>query len=271
MGSDHDPGAFPVDPDQLLRWAETLSAIARTGLGFTQSEYERERFDEILAVASDIRASADMSSVDIDSIDRHGTDGRSVDTNSADAGRADRTSDASSAAVPIRPSAGLYQGEWMKVIGSGVAGYVTPKVAIGAVVGDDDGRLLLIQRADSGIWLYPTGWADVGYSPAEVAVKEVQEETGIHCEVIRPLGIFDGLRLGFSRIPLYTIVFHCHAVGGTLRPHPQECLDVGWFTQQDLPSPVATFDRWGAMAFAAIRGEPVDTAFDPPRNPIWRR
>ena len=45
----------------------------------------------------------------------------------------------------------------MKSVGEGVAGYVTPKVAVGAVVGNDDGEILLVQRADSGIWLYPTG------------------------------------------------------------------------------------------------------------------
>ncbi|MDQ1458841.1 MAG: hypothetical protein QOI08_325, partial [Actinomycetota bacterium] len=42
----------------MLRWAETLSGIARTGLGFTQSLYEKERFEEVLKVASDIRAAA---------------------------------------------------------------------------------------------------------------------------------------------------------------------------------------------------------------------
>ena len=42
----------------LLRWAESLSGIARTGLGFTQSLYERERFEEVLKVAADIRAAA---------------------------------------------------------------------------------------------------------------------------------------------------------------------------------------------------------------------
>ncbi len=40
---------------QLLRWGETLAAIARTGLGFTESLYEQERFEEILRVAADIR------------------------------------------------------------------------------------------------------------------------------------------------------------------------------------------------------------------------
>ena len=31
-------------------------------------------------------------------------------------------------------------------------------------VSNDEGRILLIQRSDSGSRLYPTGWADVGYS-----------------------------------------------------------------------------------------------------------
>ena len=32
----------------LLGWAEALSGIARTGLGFTDSLYEMERYEEIL-------------------------------------------------------------------------------------------------------------------------------------------------------------------------------------------------------------------------------
>jgi hypothetical protein len=36
----------------LLRWSESLAGIARTGLGFTESLYERERFEEILKVAA---------------------------------------------------------------------------------------------------------------------------------------------------------------------------------------------------------------------------
>ena len=47
-----------VAASDLLRWAETLSGIARTGLGFTQSLYEQERFEEVLKVAADIRAAA---------------------------------------------------------------------------------------------------------------------------------------------------------------------------------------------------------------------
>ncbi len=136
--------ADPSGPTRqdLLRWSEALVGIAKTGLGFTDSLYEKERYEEILAVASDIRVAAGTEYDPEHFID-----------------------------------------EWMKGVGDGVPGYQTPKIAIGAAVANDDGELLLVQRADSGIWLYPTGWADIGYSAAEVAVKEVLEETGIECEV----------------------------------------------------------------------------------------
>ena len=90
------PAVSAVD---LLRWAETLSGIARTGLGFTQSLYERERFEEVLKVAADIRAGA------------------------LEEAEADALLD-----------------EWLASVGEGVAGYVTPKVAVAAVVGNDAGR-----------------------------------------------------------------------------------------------------------------------------------
>ena len=41
----------------LVRWSETLAAIARTGMAFTQSLYEKERYEEVLKVAGDIKAS----------------------------------------------------------------------------------------------------------------------------------------------------------------------------------------------------------------------
>jgi len=153
---------------------------------------------------------------------------------------------------------------------SDMLGYVTPKVAVGAVVGNDRGELLLVQRADSGVWLYPTGWADVGYSASEIAVKEVWEETGIAVEPVRLVALLDGLRLGFTRIPLYSVVFHCRLVGGELKAHPLECADVGWFAEDALPAPLARADRWAPRAFAAIRGEPVDVLYDVPRDPPWR-
>jgi 8-oxo-dGTP pyrophosphatase MutT (NUDIX family) len=220
-----------VSSQDLLRWAEALAGIAQTGLAFSEVQFERDRYEEVINVAADIKSRAS----------------------------ADRVNQASQ----------FYE-EWMTSVRTGLAGYATPKVAIGAVVGNDDGELLMIQRADSGIWLYVTGWADIGYSPSEVAEKEVLEETGIVCEAIRPLGIFDGLRLGFTTIPLYSIVFQCRATGGSLKPDPSEVTDLGWFTPDNLPSPIASGDRWLDLAFQAVRDEQIDVYFDPPRPEVWK-
>ena len=120
------------------------------------------------------------------------------------------------------------------------------------------------------MWLYPTGWCDVGYSAAEVATKEVHEETGIEVEPVRLIGVLDGLRLGMSRIPLYSLLFHCRAVGGELRGHPLECTDLGWFTESTLPEPLVGYERWGEPVFAALRGEVRDVYYDALRRPVWR-
>ena len=169
----------------------------------------------------------------------------------------------------MEDSEGLVQ-EWLTQVGEGVPGYVTPKVAVGAAVGNDEGELLLIQRADSGVWLYPTGWCDIGYSAAEVAAKEVREETGIDVEPVRLIAVLDGLRLGLTRIPFFSLVFYCRAVGGKLEPHPLECRDVGWFTEENLPAPLVSYERWGEHVWAALRGERRDVLYDRVREPMWR-
>ncbi len=221
----------PVSELDLIRWSEALAGIARTGLGFTESLYERERYEEVLKVAADIRVAA--------------TDG-----------------------CPPGPE---IVSEWISSVGSGVAGYVTPKVAVGAVVGNDRGEILLLQRGDSGLWLYPTGWADIGYSASEVAVKEVVEETGILAEPVRLIGVLDGQRFGSRSLPFYSVVFQLRALGGELAPHPLEARRVGWFSRDALPEPLAGPERWVDLAFAAIGGEPLEPLFDPTRSETWRR
>ena len=227
---DASPADFTRD---LVRWSETLAGIARTGMGFTQNLYERERYEEVLHVAADIKAAADE-------------------------------------ALEVRREQDHFVQEWMDSVGEGVPGYVTPKVAVGAIVGNDTGELLLVRRPDSGVWLYPTGWADIGYSASEVAVKEVREETGIECEPVQLLGVVDGQRMGFSRFAMYMLLFHCRAVGGSLEGHPLETSGVGWYAPDSLPDPTAGVGWWGQMAFAAINGAVGSASFDPPRPTVWR-
>lgn len=228
-----------VSARDLARWSETLAAIARTGMGFTESLYERERYEEVLHVAADIKVGA-------------------------------RELADEEEGIAVRRETDHFVQEWLESIGEGVPGYVTPKVAVGAIVGNEQGEILLVQRKESRIWLYPTGWADVGYSPAEVAVKEVAEETGIECEPVKLMGVIDGQRMGFSRFGMYMLLFHCRPTGGELRPHPLETEDVGWFAPDALPEVTAGVQWWGPMAFAAIDGVESAATFDSVRDPIWR-
>jgi ADP-ribose pyrophosphatase YjhB (NUDIX family) len=232
--SDSDDVTASGDFDaQLARWSETLAAIARTGIAFTQNLYERERYKEVLHVAADIKAALEEAS-------------------------------------ELRRERGHYVQEWMDNIGEGIPGYVTPKVSVGAIVGNDDGEILLVKRQTSGVWLYPTGWADVGYSAAEVVVKEVREETGIEAQPVQLLGVVDGLRMGFTKFGMYLLLFHCRATGGTLTPHPLETDGCGWFARDRLPTPTAGAEWWAERAFAAINGEKFHASFDAPRAPMWR-
>lgn len=198
-----------------------IAALAKTGLAFSDSLYERERYEEILRMVA----------------------------RAEDLGVADPAS---------RMDPSFFEG-----LGRGVSGYVTPKCAVGAVVLDDRRRMLLVRRADSGAWLYPTGWADVGYSAAEVVVKEVREETGIECRPVRLLALLDGLRLGFTRIPMYTSIFLCDAIGGELVRHPLETSDIGWFTPSEAPATVARlFERPWLHWLPSGEPPPERTYFD---------
>ena len=223
----------PIPEKTLRRWAESLAGVAKTGLGFTESQYERERFEEVLKIAGDIKVAAEAGLEGVHDASGHVT-------------------------------------QWLGEVGRGVPGYQTPKVAVGAAVTNDNGQLLLIQRADSGIWLYPTGWCDVGYSAPEVVVKEVLEETGIEVEPVRLIGVLDGMRLGESRIPLYSLLFFCRATGGALNLHPLEVTDAGWFYRDELPRPTIGAERWAGPIFAAIDGEERDVYYDDLRQPVWR-
>ena len=73
-----------------------------------------------------------------------------------------------------------------------------------AAVIDDDGRILLVQRADNQKWAMPGGAMDVGETPAEGVVREAFEETGVRCEVVALVGVFDSRLCGtISRHHLY--------------------------------------------------------------------
>ncbi|MFE3600394.1 NUDIX domain-containing protein [Streptomyces sp. NPDC059096] len=109
---------------------------------------------------------------------------------------------------------------------------------VSAVVFDDEGRVLLGRRADTGAWSIVGGIPEPGEEPAVAAVREVEEETAVRCvaervvlvQVLKPVVYPNG-----DRCQYMDIAFRCRAVGGEARVNDDESLEVGWFPVDGLP------------------------------------
>ncbi|GCB52261.1 NUDIX domain-containing protein [Streptomyces sp. NL15-2K] len=109
---------------------------------------------------------------------------------------------------------------------------------VSAVVLDDEGRVLLNRRTDTRKWSLIGGIPEPGEQPAACAVREVQEETGVHCVVERVLIVqaLNPVTYDNGDVCQYMdISFRCRAVGGEARVNDDESLDVGWFAVDALP------------------------------------
>ncbi len=82
------------------------------------------------------------------------------------------------------------ESEQIRELFAAETGYATPKVDVRGVVFRDE-RILMVKEKIDGHWSLPGGWADIGLSPKEIAVKEVREESGYIVEPIRLLGVLD--------------------------------------------------------------------------------
>lgn len=109
---------------------------------------------------------------------------------------------------------------------------------VSAVVTDDDGRLLLGQRADNGLWAVVSGILEPGEQPAAAAAREILEETGVVAEVVALTVVHSG---GVVRYPngdqaqYLDVCFWFRAVGGEAHVADDESLEVAWFAPDALP------------------------------------
>jgi ADP-ribose pyrophosphatase YjhB (NUDIX family) len=117
----------------------------------------------------------------------------------------------------------------------------TPYTVGDAAVINDDGEILLIQRADNGLWAMPGGGLEVGETPAQGVMREAFEESGVQCEAVALVGVFDSRFCGTaSRHHLYQFLFLCrplHLGAPNEASHAHEVLDVQWFAEEQLPPP----------------------------------
>ncbi len=115
-------------------------------------------------------------------------------------------------------------------------GYITPNVDVRAVVLNDQSEILMVKEVIDGKWSLPGGWADIGYSPKEVAVKEVREEAGFTVQATRLLAVMDKKHHAhpIDVYYVYKIFILCVENGKRMDNH-HETTEVKFFPIGDLP------------------------------------
>ena len=122
-----------------------------------------------------------------------------------------------------------------------------PSVAV--MVRDTAGRLLLVRNRDDGLWQTVGGGMDPNEQPADAAVREAFEETGLTIEPTRIIGVYAGpafcLTYPTGDVVSYVgIAFAARVVGGTERPCDDEVDRLGWFDRVEaLALPMASHTR----------------------------
>jgi ADP-ribose pyrophosphatase YjhB (NUDIX family) len=112
--------------------------------------------------------------------------------------------------------------------------FVDPKVAA-AVLVEQDGRVLLARRGNEpfrGLWTLPAGFINGGEDPAEAAVRECLEETGLSVRVTRVLDIISGRE--HPRGADFIIVYQAEVISGDLKAD-DDADAVEWFARNQLP------------------------------------
>ncbi len=182
---------YKMQNTDWLAMAKRIQAIAQAGLFYTESPYDKDRYQEL----------SDLSVQILENL----TD------------------------EPIEKFGALFTEER--------DGYQTPKVDVRAVVFNKKGEILMVKERVDDRWALPGGWADVGYTPSEVAVKEVREETGLDVKAVRLLAVMDKKNHPHPQEAwyVYKLFILCEKIGGEILINTMETSDIQYFGIENLP------------------------------------
>ncbi len=117
----------------------------------------------------------------------------------------------------------------------GTVFYRNPLPIASAVVLNDRREVLLVKRGNEpqkGMWCLPIGFAELGETIAEAALRELSEEAGIEGRILRHLDV-DSYQSSYYG-DLLIVTFEVEPIGGEPRAG-DDAEEAGWFALDDLP------------------------------------
>lgn len=120
----------------------------------------------------------------------------------------------------------------------GHVAYLNPRIVVGTVTTDDEGRVFLLRRGIEpgyGRWVCPGGFLEIDETAEEGAVRETLEEIGLWVETSELLGLYSRPEAG-----VVAAIYLARVVGGEPAPGV-EALEVRAFAPEEIP--------WSEIAF----------------------
>ncbi len=171
----------------FVKYLQRMIAITDTGLTFTKDPFDRERYEDLGGLLSEmLNQASDL--------------------------------DAEEVAEVLKPT----------------SAYATPLMDVRAWIVEDE-KICLVRGQGENSWALPGGFGEVGYSPIENILKEIEEETGFEAKVERLMAVFDTNRFQLQSKQYAKFVFECKLLAGQFQEN-QEIADLQFFAIDQLPN-----------------------------------
>ena len=171
----------------FAKYLQRMIALTDTGLTFTKDPFDRERYEDLRGLLSEMLNQA--SNLDAEEV-----------------------------AEVLKPT----------------SAYATPLMDVRAWIVEDE-KICLVRGQGENDWALPGGFGEVGYSPTENILKEIEEETGFESKVERLLAVFDTNRFQLQSKQYAKFVFECKLLDGQFQEN-QEIADLQFFAIDQLPN-----------------------------------
>ena len=171
----------------FVKYLQRMIALTDTGLTFTKDPFDRERYEDLRGLVSEMLNQ--ISDLDVAEV-----------------------------AEVLKPT----------------SAYATPLMDVRAWIVEDE-KICLVRGQGENDWALPGGFGEVGYSPTENILKEIEEETGFKAKVERLIAVFDTNRFQLQSKQYAKFVFECKLLDGQFQEN-QEIADLQFFAIDQLPA-----------------------------------